>query len=159
MNAPFPNSVFSLNGFCWSVKFINFTCCVQFFVNSVKSSSSLIHKVICLTFLDYFKKFSTSTEFLFMHVVYFFFRFFYILITIILKTLRWFHIAAVLGSDYVDSFIPWQWTTFLALFSCLVIFDWLHDIMYKTTVETDVDYYAKKWTCLLFCKVLVSVEG
>lgn len=38
----------------------------------------------------------------------------------------------------------------LALFSCLVIFDQLHDIIYKRTVETEVDnYYANKWTPLI----------
>lgn len=31
--------------------------------------------------------------------------------------------------------------------------------MYKRTVEAEVNYYAKKWTCHLFCKILVSVQG
>jgi len=30
--------------------------------------------------------------------------------------------------------------------------------MYKRTVETGVNNYANKWTCLLFCKILVSVK-
>lgn len=71
-----------------------------------KGSHDVIDLKLFVAFSYHVKKFHLCLISLFMRVV-FFFRFLYILITVILMSLfDNFNISVVLRSDYVDSFIP-----------------------------------------------------